>query len=76
MPIEKKYEFDGPDGRQETWEDSPEGYPQTAPYHWWKWHDKYAVESAPNPKWLHVVSDPEGVAAPRRAEEAQGHTPA
>ncbi len=26
-------------GRQETWEDSPEGYPQTAPYVWWIWHD-------------------------------------
>lgn len=28
-------------GRQETWEDSPEGYPQTAPYEWWDWHDAY-----------------------------------
>jgi predicted dithiol-disulfide oxidoreductase (DUF899 family) len=27
-------------GRQETWEDSPEGYPQTAPYQWWIWHDE------------------------------------
>jgi predicted dithiol-disulfide oxidoreductase (DUF899 family) len=27
-------------GRQETWEDSPEGYPQTAPYEWWIWHDE------------------------------------
>jgi predicted dithiol-disulfide oxidoreductase (DUF899 family) len=26
-------------GRQETWEDSPAGYPQTPPYKWWKWHD-------------------------------------
>ena len=26
-------------GRQEEWEDSPEGYPQTAPYKWWVWHD-------------------------------------
>jgi predicted dithiol-disulfide oxidoreductase (DUF899 family) len=26
-------------GRQETWEDSPEGYPQTPPYSWWSWHD-------------------------------------
>ncbi|HZE34468.1 MAG TPA: hypothetical protein VE198_23915 [Actinoallomurus sp.] len=22
-------------GRQENWEDSPEGYPQTPPYAWW-----------------------------------------
>jgi predicted dithiol-disulfide oxidoreductase (DUF899 family) len=28
-------------GRQETWEDSPAGYPQTAPYEWWIWHDEY-----------------------------------
>ena len=30
-------------GRQETWEDSPEGYPQTAPYEWWNWHDEYGA---------------------------------
>jgi predicted dithiol-disulfide oxidoreductase (DUF899 family) len=29
-------------GRQEEWEDSPEGYPQTPPYQWWRWHDAYA----------------------------------
>jgi predicted dithiol-disulfide oxidoreductase (DUF899 family) len=28
-------------GRQETWEDSPEDYPQSAPYEWWNWHDNY-----------------------------------
>lgn len=28
-------------GRQETWEESPEGYPQTPPYEWWHWHDDY-----------------------------------
>ncbi len=28
-------------GRQEEWEDSPEGYPQTPPYAWWEWHDAY-----------------------------------
>jgi len=28
-------------GRQEKWEDSPEGYPQTPPYSWWKRHDEY-----------------------------------
>jgi predicted dithiol-disulfide oxidoreductase (DUF899 family) len=26
-------------GRQEAWEDSPEGYPQTPPYRWWRYHD-------------------------------------
>jgi predicted dithiol-disulfide oxidoreductase (DUF899 family) len=34
-----------PLGRQETWEDSPEGYPQTQPYVWWRFHDEY--EDAP-----------------------------
>jgi predicted dithiol-disulfide oxidoreductase (DUF899 family) len=28
-------------GRQEDWEDSPQGYPQTAPYQWWRRHDEY-----------------------------------
>jgi predicted dithiol-disulfide oxidoreductase (DUF899 family) len=30
-----------PLGRQETWEDSPEGWPQTPPYEWWRRHDEY-----------------------------------
>ena len=36
-------------GRQEEWEDSPEGYPQTPPYGWWNLHDEYerrAVDAA------------------------------
>ena len=33
-------------GRQEEWEDSPEGYPQTPPYAWWNWHDEYGKEQA------------------------------
>ena len=28
-------------GRQEEWEGSPEGYPQTKPYQWWNYHDRY-----------------------------------
>jgi predicted dithiol-disulfide oxidoreductase (DUF899 family) len=28
-------------GRQELWEDSPDGYPQSPPYEWWDWHDGY-----------------------------------
>ena len=36
-------------GRQEDWEDSPQGYPQTAPYQWWHRHDEYpALRSAQN----------------------------
>ncbi len=31
-----------PFGRQELWEESPEGRPQTEPYIWWRHHDKYA----------------------------------
>ena len=30
-------------GRQEEWEDSPEGYPQTPPYAWWNYHDAYST---------------------------------
>jgi predicted dithiol-disulfide oxidoreductase (DUF899 family) len=30
-----------PYGRQEDWEDSPEGYPQTPPYQWQRRHDEY-----------------------------------
>ena len=32
-------------GRQEEWEDSPEGYPQTPPYQWWNYHDRYEEAS-------------------------------
>jgi len=32
-------------GRQEEWEDSPEGYPQTPPYQWWSLHDEYGDAS-------------------------------
>lgn len=43
-----------PLGRQEAWEDSPAGYPQTAPYQWWNWHDNYAAEPRPDPKWVEI----------------------
>ena len=33
-------------GRQEEWEDSPPGYPQTPPYQWWRLHDEYPSEAA------------------------------
>ena len=33
-------------GRQETWEDSPAGVTQNAPYEWWRRHDEYAPEPA------------------------------
>jgi len=30
-----------PLGHQEDWEDSPDGYPQTPRYEWWRRHDEY-----------------------------------
>lgn len=30
-----------PRGRQEEWEDSPQGWPQSPPYQWWRRHDEY-----------------------------------
>jgi len=41
-------------GRQENWEDSPEGYPQTEPYKWWNWHDQYAPAAKPDTEWAKV----------------------
>ena len=38
-------------GRQEQWEDSPEGYPQTRPYKWWNWHDSYEPGAKIDPEW-------------------------
>lgn len=33
-----------PFGRQETWETSPNGTPQSAPYEWWRLNDAYTNE--------------------------------
>ena len=41
-------------GRQEEWEDSPKGYPQSRPYKWWNWNDSYVPDAAPDPKWVEV----------------------
>src|SRR3954468_214931 len=41
-------------GRQETWEDSPEGFRESAPYKWWNWHDSYVAGAAPDEKWVEV----------------------
>ena len=40
-------------GRQETWEDSPEGYPQTGPYVWINLHDEYDNAT----EFTHALSD-------------------
>jgi predicted dithiol-disulfide oxidoreductase (DUF899 family) len=57
-------------GRQENWEDSPPGYPQTEPYKWWNWHDMYGTESAPNQKWVDIITEPD-TASRKRALEAK-----
>jgi predicted dithiol-disulfide oxidoreductase (DUF899 family) len=35
-----------PLGRQETWEESPEGTPKTPPYEWWRLHDEYEASGS------------------------------
>lgn len=41
-------------GRQEIWEDSPAGYPQSRPYKWWNWHEQYVPDAAVDPAWDRV----------------------
>src|SRR5882724_10386208 len=43
-----------PLGRQEAWEDSPEGYPHAAPYEWSIGHDNYVADAAPDKRWVEV----------------------
>jgi predicted dithiol-disulfide oxidoreductase (DUF899 family) len=38
-----------PLGRQETWQDVPNGRPQGDPYSWWRLHDNYGRVAAPDP---------------------------
>ena len=57
-----------PLGRQETWEDSPEGYPKTPPYKWWNWHDNYDAEASPDEKWVKVSDAGEDAFRKRDAE--------
>jgi len=54
-------------GRQENWEDSPAGYPQTKPYEWWNWHDEYAAGASTNPKWLAVIENALATESPNSA---------
>ena len=39
-------------GRQEIWEDSPDGYPQTQAYGWWNRHDEYDDATTLRPRPL------------------------
>lgn len=50
-------------GRQEAWEDAPDGYPQTPPYKWWRWNDAYE-EKRVDARW-DEISDA-GVAGSHR----------
>lgn len=43
-------------GRQESWEDSPAGYPQTPPYEWWNWHDEYTTAEPPASGWMDQIT--------------------
>jgi predicted dithiol-disulfide oxidoreductase (DUF899 family) len=54
-------------GRQEIWEDSPEGYPQSPPYKWWNWNDSYVPNAAPDPKWVKVSDAGEAAMRKRQA---------
>ncbi len=56
-------------GRQEAWEDSPEGYPQSRPYKWWNWHESYVPAAAPDPKWVEVSDAGEAAFRKRAAED-------
>jgi predicted dithiol-disulfide oxidoreductase (DUF899 family) len=56
-------------GREEKWEDSPAGYPQSEPYKWQDWNDGYVPGAAPDPEWDKVSAA--GVAAFERGEYAK-----
>ncbi|MDZ4270042.1 MAG: DUF899 family protein [Mycobacterium sp.] len=60
-------------GRQETWEDSPAGYPQSAPYEWWSWHDTYS--GAEPSRWFGDPdpNDPKDPRPPRQQPAECGH---
>jgi predicted dithiol-disulfide oxidoreductase (DUF899 family) len=59
-----------PLGRQESWEDSPAGYPQTPPYKWWNWHDNYAAEPTPSAQWDQVSAAGEATFRQQSGREA------
>jgi predicted dithiol-disulfide oxidoreductase (DUF899 family) len=58
-------------GRQETWEDSPQGYPQTPTYKWWNWHDSYGKGRSPElEKVVDRAMEVQGLDAGRKAKSA------
>lgn len=58
-------------GRQESWEDSPDGYPQSPPYEWWNWHDDYGRQ-APSRWFGDPDPDDPGDPRPPRTGPGQG----
>ena len=45
-------------GRQEKWQDSPEGYPRDDPYAWWIWHDEPKTEGdRPGAEQLEIAKE-------------------
>src|SRR6185295_209694 len=54
-------------GRQEEWEDSPEGYPRTPPYEWWNWHDSYGADATSDEKGVEAP-DPGKASSPKRVD--------
>jgi predicted dithiol-disulfide oxidoreductase (DUF899 family) len=55
-----------PLGRQESWEDSPGGYPQSPAYQWWNWNDAYEASAPEDARWNATVKV--GVASFKIAE--------
>lgn len=58
-----------PLGRQESWEDSPEGYPQSPPYQWWNWHDEYASGDS-GEKWNAVIENAQAILSQEKSTGA------
>lgn len=59
-------------GRQELWEDSPQGYPQDRPYKWWNWHDRYVPGASVDPAWDAVSEAGEAVFRDKQRDERHG----
>jgi predicted dithiol-disulfide oxidoreductase (DUF899 family) len=60
-------------GRQESWENSPEGYPQTPPYEWWNWHDEYTGDETAAPGWMDQIAGAAGTGITLRESEDPAH---
>jgi len=78
MAVVKKYEFDAPKGKAtlpDLFEDRRQLVVYRAPpYKWWNWHDNYD-STAPDPRWLDSLTDPQRAAERRREDETKGSTP-